>query len=114
MKATKTGKTKAERGERVSGSQWMKLRAMVISRDSAYHDGIPTCEYCGNDVASDSHMQVQVDHIVPIDLGGPVVDLDNLITSCRQCNGSAGHWHRRKPAHIEYAVLRLAFERNRA
>lgn len=104
----------AERGERISGRVWMRLRAAVIERDTLANGGICTCEYCGNNVAADPTMRVQVDHIIPIEQGGAVVDLDNLITSCHRCNGSAGHWFGRKPAHIEQAVLLVAFARNRA
>lgn len=109
-----TTETREQQGLRVSGKRWMKIRALVIGRDSAYHGGVPTCEYCGRDVASDPKMRVQVDHIIPIEEGGAVVDLSNLVTSCHKCNGSSGHWYHRKPAHIEAALLRLVSERNAA
>jgi 5-methylcytosine-specific restriction endonuclease McrA len=100
--------------KRVRGRQWMAIRAAIIARDSAYHGGIPTCEYCGRSVVTDPKMRVQVDHIIPLEQGGGAVDFDNLVTSCSVCNGSGGFWFGHKPEHIKQAVLRLVRERNRA
>lgn len=45
------------------------------------------CYWCGSDI-TDYH---EVDHIMPISLGGPAVE-SNEVKVCRGCNGSAGKW----------------------
>jgi 5-methylcytosine-specific restriction endonuclease McrA len=55
----------------------LKLRRMVVSRDGH------RCQLCG----SDRHLQV--DHFVPLILGGTNA-LVNLWTLCRACNGPSG------------------------
>jgi 5-methylcytosine-specific restriction endonuclease McrA len=100
--------------KRTTGRAWMAIRAIVIERDAAYHNGIVTCEYCGRSKETDSKVRIQVDHVIPLEQGGTDMDLDNLVTSCHKCNGSGGHWYHRKPKHIEDAILRLVYERNRA
>lgn len=57
---------------------WQELRARVFERD-AY-----TCAYCETPT-DDPHC----DHIIPISRGGSN-DLENLTTSCRECNVSKG------------------------
>lgn len=53
-----------------------KLRFEVFKRDSF------TCQYCG---AHPPSVILEVDHIVPVALGGEN-DQDNLVTSCFNCN----------------------------
>ena len=53
-----------------------KLRFEVLKRDGF------TCQYCG---AKAPDVQLEVDHIYPVKLGGKN-ELDNLITACRRCN----------------------------
>ena len=103
---------------------WKKVRGLVIERDSAYHGGVPTCEYCGR-VEGETAMvylksygeevereiSITVDHIVAYSKGGGEFDMDNLISCCQVCNGA---WNNHdKPGHILKAVLDLARERNR-
>lgn len=53
-----------------------KLRFEVLKRDGF------TCQYCG---AKAPDVQLEVDHIFPVALGGKD-EIDNLITACRNCN----------------------------
>ena len=57
-----------------------KLRFAVLKRDNF------TCQYCGR---KPPEVILEVDHIIPISEGGET-SLDNLITSCRQCNRGKG------------------------
>lgn len=109
---------------RAGGKMWKKVRALVLERDSAYHGGVNTCEYCGGiegDTVSvflksygeevSRVLTITVDHIVAFSKGGAEFDLDNLISCCSICNAS---WNNHdKPAHILKAVTDLAIERNR-
>jgi 5-methylcytosine-specific restriction endonuclease McrA len=111
--------------KRNGGKMWKKVRGIVIERDSAYHGGMPTCEYCGGvegETVSiflksygenvERTLTITVDHIVAFSKGGGEFDLDNLISCCSVCNGT---WNNHdKPSHILTAVLGLARERNRA
>lgn len=53
-----------------------KLRFEIFKRDSF------TCAYCGN---KPPLVVLEIDHIVPVSKNG-LSDLDNLITSCFDCN----------------------------
>lgn len=57
-----------------------KLRFEVFKRDEF------KCQYCG---ATPPKVVLQVDHIHPVADGGSN-DMDNLITSCQQCNIGKG------------------------
>lgn len=57
-------------------------------------DGFRCC-YCG---ASAKTSQLEVDHIIPVSLGGSN-DMDNLITSCRNCNGGKSNIELDSPEH---------------
>lgn len=52
------------------------LRYRVLTRDES------TCQKCGRKAAN---VELQVDHTLPWDCGGPTV-FDNLQTLCRECN----------------------------
>ena len=54
-------------------SEFKKQRLKVLARDGR------VCQYCGAEDAN------QVDHVVPKVAGGGD-ELDNLLTSCRDCN----------------------------
>ena len=54
-------------------SEFKKQRLKVLARDGR------VCQYCGAEDAN------QVDHVVPKVSGGGD-ELDNLLTSCRECN----------------------------
>lgn len=53
-----------------------RLRFSVLQRDAF------TCRYCG---ASAPDVKLQVDHVVPVALGGSD-DPTNLVTACADCN----------------------------
>jgi hypothetical protein len=57
-----------------------RLRFLVLKRDEH------TCRYCG---ARAPHVELQVDHVVPISRGG-TDDMENLVTSCQPCNAGKG------------------------
>ena len=44
-----------------------------------------TCGYCG-----DKQGPFDVDHVIPLALGGAIDDLDNLLLACATCNRSKG------------------------
>jgi 5-methylcytosine-specific restriction endonuclease McrA len=56
-----------------------RLRFKVLNRDHF------TCKLCGRSPSSDPGLKLEVDHIHPYSRGGET-ELDNLQTSCRQCN----------------------------
>jgi len=58
------------------------VRFEVLRRDGF------RCQYCGRS-SSDGDVILEVDHIVPVSKGG-TNDLNNLITSCRECNRGKG------------------------
>lgn len=60
--------------ERISLSK--KIRFDVFKRDGF------CCQYCGNTPPT---IVLECDHIIPVSKGGPD-DIDNLITSCFDCN----------------------------
>ena len=57
------------------------IRFAVLARDNF------RCVYCG---ATPQQDELRVDHIVPLDSGGPPLELDNLVTSCHACNAGKG------------------------
>lgn len=62
----------------ISRKEWNRRRRAVIQRDGY------SCSYCGKET-----MQITVDHIVPLYLGGSS-DLKNLTVACHSCNSSKG------------------------
>jgi predicted restriction endonuclease len=61
---------------------YQKTRFHIFKRDNF------RCQYCGR---SSDDVQLEVDHIIPVSKGGSN-DVDNLITSCRECNrGKSNH-----------------------
>lgn len=57
-----------------------KQRFTILKRDNF------TCRYCGRKTPK---VILEIDHIVPVSKGGNN-DLNNLITSCRDCNRGKG------------------------
>lgn len=47
------------------------------------------CYWCGTDITA----HYEIDHIMPISLGGQAVE-ENEVKVCRTCNGSSGKWHK--------------------
>jgi 5-methylcytosine-specific restriction endonuclease McrA len=60
-------------GNRVSKSEWKKLRQLVFSRDNYL------CIYCGSDES------LECDHYFPKSKGGDD-NFSNLVTACKRCN----------------------------
>ena len=56
-----------------------RLRFKVLKRDNF------KCVYCGRSPATDSNIELHVDHIIPWSKGGETI-LDNLQTLCSECN----------------------------
>lgn len=63
-------------GKRLPSGAWKKTRQRILHRDGS------VCSYCG-DTAT------EVDHVVPISLGGANQDA-NLVACCSHCNRSKG------------------------
>ena len=64
--------------------EWKRERARVLKRDKV-------CVRCGEDgtlidPATGRVNELQVDHIVPLSVGGAPFDLRNLRVLCRRCN----------------------------
>lgn len=57
-----------------------KIRFEIFKRDSF------TCQYCSN---KSPEVILEVDHIIPVSKGG-TNDIDNLTTSCYNCNRGKG------------------------
>lgn len=77
------------------------IRFSVFRRDKF------TCRYCGRN--SDTAV-LEVDHVIPVSRGG-TSEMDNLITSCADCNGGKGARPLDAPAPTESDRLMLAQER---
>jgi len=55
---------------------------MIFKRDNF------KCQYCGR--SQQEGAVLEIDHIIPKSKGG-TDDIDNLITSCRECNRGKGN-----------------------
>ena len=64
--------------DRLPWTEWATLRSQVFERDNF------TCSYCGQYGG-----KLECDHVIPIARGGSN-DLDNLTTSCHDCNRAKG------------------------
>lgn len=60
-----------------------QLRENILERDRY------TCKYCRVSKESQSHLLLEVDHIIPISKGGITIE-DNLQSLCWKCNRSKG------------------------
>lgn len=56
-----------------------RLRWAIFQRDNF------SCQYCGRNIHIDQGLVLEIDHIKPISKGG-TDDIDNLVTSCYECN----------------------------
>ena len=70
-----------EKNKRVSISK--KLRHEVFKRDNF------KCFYCGVKPSDRDDVVLEVDHVLPVCEGG-TNDIDNLVTSCKDCNRGKG------------------------
>ena len=73
--------TKSAAGQRALMTA--KLRGYIKERDGY------ACLQCGVSLASEPHLLLEVDHIVPVSKGG-LSTLENLQTLCWRCNRSKG------------------------
>ena len=64
---------------------WRKVRAKVLERDAH------RCQIRG---AGCLQHATEVDHILPVSMGGPWWDEDNLRAACRNCNQARNVKHR--------------------
>lgn len=78
-----------------------KLRFAVLKRDGF------RCVYCGR---TSKEAKLNVDHIVPVALGG-TNDRLNLVTSCAECN--SGKSCDRLPKTVEQRIMAVVSERER-
>lgn len=72
----------AKKGKKSRESVSIVERFYVLRRDNH------TCQYCG---AKAPDAQLQIDHMVPVALGGGN-DPSNLITACARCNLGKSSW----------------------
>jgi hypothetical protein len=70
-----------EKNKRISISK--KLRHEVFKRDNF------KCFYCGVKPSDGDDVILEVDHVLPVCEGG-TNDIDNLVTSCKDCNRGKG------------------------
>jgi 5-methylcytosine-specific restriction endonuclease McrA len=61
---------------RIDSKKWRELRRRILAPGVA-------CVYCGAPA-------VEVDHIVPLSLGGDPYAMENLAPACKRCNASKG------------------------
>lgn len=62
---------------------YLKHRMQVFDRDGF------RCRYCGISVIDNKDVLLEIDHIIPKSKGG-TNNIDNLITSCSNCNRGKG------------------------
>ena len=61
-----------------------KLRQNILKRDNY------TCRSCGNSIAKEPNLLLEVDHMIPVSKGGYTVE-DNLQVLCWKCNRKKGN-----------------------
>ena len=88
----------------------LKLRADVsfkkLMREITYKKkGNKQCFYCGRKISSD---QINVDHMIPQDVGGPTIP-NNLVPSCNKCNNTKSNMTLEQ--YLEYLAKKTAKER---
>lgn len=77
--------------------EWPKVRRLVLERDGG------TCIVRGPRCTG---VATEVDHIVPLALGGDRLDPDNLRASCKSCNSSRGTAMRNRKVAAEARAFR--------
>ena len=61
-----------------------KLRNKILARDKF------KCQHCGLSIAEESHLLLEIDHIIPLSKGGMTSE-DNLQVLCWKCNRRKGN-----------------------
>jgi 5-methylcytosine-specific restriction endonuclease McrA len=64
---------------------WKKVRAEVLLRDD---------NRCQIRAAGCTQVAVEVDHILPVSMGGEWYELDNLRAACSRCNNGRNMKHK--------------------
>lgn len=65
--------------ERGYSTAWDRLKEIKKRRD-------PLCELCLKEGGRVVPVEI-VHHIIPVEEGGPMLDMDNLMSVCRSCHG---------------------------
>lgn len=77
------------------------VRVQAIKQNKLKHEGVCTCERCNRACTEswegDDSMKAEVDHKIPLRLGG-ANSLENLQILCRQCHASKTRLDRREIA----------------
>lgn len=72
---------KAQRDAGIVTPAFLRLRFKILERDGY------RCRYCGR---AAHEARLEIDHVHPRAHGGPMWDIDNLITACWECNHGKG------------------------
>ena len=62
---------------KIKGQRWERLRRRILDRDNW------TCQKCGKSAG-----RFEVDHVLPLHLGGAAWDMDNLQCLCGRCHSA--------------------------
>lgn len=84
----------AARGIRKAVSE--RTRYQVFTRDAF------KCKVCGR--GADDGVKLTVDHIIPVDWGGPN-DMSNLLTLCEECNRGKKAWVDSVPSQVMKGIM---------
>lgn len=76
----------SDNNKQVRKSLSLDLRFRVLKRDNF------KCVKCGNSPSKDHDVDLHVDHVVPLSLGGGD-DIENLQTLCNKCNLGKSNRH---------------------
>ena len=79
---------------RLNRRRWERVRRAVLDRDRW------RCQKCGR------AGRLEIDHVVPLDAGGAVYDMDNLQALCRGCHIDKTAGENRNPVPREVAEWR--------
>jgi len=60
----------------------LPFKEVKLTRHNIFERDKNTCQYCGKKL---DRNQLNIDHVIPRDLGGPM-SWTNLVCSCKQCN----------------------------
>lgn len=88
MRETPPLRRRAPRSPGRAGRAWLAL-CKIVEREE------PCCRYCGKLLRKDvpvGHPDKRcVDHIIPLEQGGPPLDRGNLAAACWPCNTDKGN-----------------------
>lgn len=84
-------------------ARWRKLRARVI-REQKRRDGTWQCEICLRPITDER--EIDLDHVMPVAMGGEPYDETNVRLSHRHCNRSRKRPRGPKPGSDEWWAAR--------